>query len=114
MALALGAGALIARTRYRELIATMSAILGSYGIAISLRHIAFDDSLPSYAFSIIIVVSTAMGLGTQYLVHTKRREARERAAAASSAHTSRKKKKQGSRTTHKKHPPRDDSEEEQV
>ena len=84
--LAAVAGALVARKHYRELAATVAAIVGGFGVAFSARKMHYEATaggsvLPNAVVMAIVVLCAGGGLGVQYGVWTwRRRRRREREA----------------------------------
>ena len=79
------AGALVARKHYRELAATVAAIVGGFGVAFSARKMHYEASggsvMPNAVVMAIVILCAGGGLGVQYAVWTwRRRRRREREA----------------------------------
>ena len=68
MLVAAAAGALVARYRYREMLATVAAILGGYGAAFATRSLVsgMGHTLPSWGFVAALCAFGGVGLLTQY------------------------------------------------
>jgi hypothetical protein len=73
MLLAAAVGALVARRRYREMLATVAAIFGGFGAAVSVRILVHnaDAALPSYGFLMVMAGATGGGLLTQYYLQKR-------------------------------------------
>ena len=62
-------GAVVARKRHREMLATVAALLGGVGVASSVQSLVMvhgDTRLPNWSFLLVAVVSAGRGLGAQY------------------------------------------------
>ena len=76
-------GGVVARRRHRELLATVAAILGGFGVTVSLRSILSEQGqeMPGWVVLATVGVSASIGLGTQYWIVQHRRRRRRRRAA---------------------------------
>lgn len=79
MAFSAGGGAFVANKYYRELVAVVSAIIGGFGAAASLRTISLEVSsskqeMSSSVFVVLMMVFAVAGLTIQYKIwkHTQR------------------------------------------
>lgn len=79
MATAALLGAVVARKHHREMLATVAALAGGFGVAVSLRAIAFEhhERMPHWLFVGAAATSAGVGLGAQYW-YVRRREKRKR------------------------------------
>lgn len=72
------AGGGVARWRHRELLATLAAVLGGFGVAVAIRAMAGGDpatrdaTFPQWAVFVVSVGSAAAGIGVQWVVVKKR------------------------------------------
>lgn len=73
-------GAVVARKRHREVLATIAAVLGGFGVAVSTRTIITEHglSMPDWAFLLVLGGITVVGLGTQYWCNQHMRVRRSR------------------------------------
>lgn len=74
MLLAAMLGAFVAHRRHNELLATLAAILGGFGVGLAARSLVPpDEALPNWGFLAIVAASSLVGLATQYQCRRLRR-----------------------------------------
>lgn len=68
-------GAFVAHKRHNELLATLAAILGGFGVGLAARSLVPpDEQLPNWGFLAIVAASSLVGLTTQYQYRRLRRK----------------------------------------
>ena len=87
-------GAVVARKRHREVLATTAALLGGFGVAVAVRSIATsngggggsDGPVPSWLFVTVLLSCAGAGLAVQaYVVRSIRKRKEEKKARRASA-----------------------------